>query len=127
MADESSIILSFQVRIVRRDIGTKVDIPSTDLVEQVSVLLDGIQVNLLETAKQKRDACIAPINTWDEFTAALNDKKLILAPWCDEEVFDVLTYTSTVPVCCYGRSIIQDIFSKTFFFELERIDFIRTR
>lgn len=74
-----------QVRIVRRDNGTKVDIPSTDLVEQVRVLLDGIQVNLLETAKQKRDACIVRISTWDEFTAALNEKKLILAPWCDEE------------------------------------------
>ncbi|XP_047047195.1 proline--tRNA ligase, cytoplasmic-like [Lolium rigidum] len=74
-----------QVRIVRRDNGTKVDIPSTDLVEQVRLLLNVIQVNLFETAKQKRDACIAPISTWDEFTAALNDKKLILAPWCDEE------------------------------------------
>ena len=84
--------MSFQVRIVRRDNGTKVDIPSTDLVEQVRVLLDGIQVNLLETAKQKRDACIERISTWDEFTAALNDKKLILAPWCDEEVFDALPY-----------------------------------
>jgi prolyl-tRNA synthetase len=78
----------FQVRIVRRDNGTKVDIPSTDLVEQVRLLLNVIQVNLFETAKQKRDACIAPISTWDEFTAALNDKKLILAPWCDEEVCD---------------------------------------
>ncbi|KAM3403210.1 hypothetical protein ACQJBY_006760 [Aegilops geniculata] len=74
-----------QVRIVRRDNGTKVDIPSTDLVEQVRVLLDGIQANLLETAKAKRDACIVIISTWDEFIAALNDKKLILAPWCDEE------------------------------------------
>ncbi|KAF7025317.1 hypothetical protein CFC21_037517 [Triticum aestivum] len=74
-----------QVRIVRRDNGTKVDIPSTDLVEQVRVLLDGIQVNLLETAKAKRDACIEIISTWDEFIAALNNKKLILAPWCDEE------------------------------------------
>jgi prolyl-tRNA synthetase len=89
--------MSFQVRIVRRDNGTKVDIPSADLVEQVRMLLDGIQVNLLETAKQKRDACIAPVNTWDEFTAALNEKKLILAPWCDEEVSDVLTYIFHIP------------------------------
>jgi prolyl-tRNA synthetase len=82
--------LSFQVRIVRRDNGAKVDVPSTGLVEHVRVLLDGIQDNLFEKAKEKRDACIKVINTWDEFAAALNDKKLILAPWCDEEVFDVL-------------------------------------
>uniref|UniRef100_A0A0E0FBT3 proline--tRNA ligase n=1 Tax=Oryza meridionalis TaxID=40149 RepID=A0A0E0FBT3_9ORYZ len=43
------------------------------------------QKNLFETAKQKRDACLKVVNTWDEFIAALNDKKLILAPWCDEE------------------------------------------
>ncbi|KAF7100569.1 hypothetical protein CFC21_102064 [Triticum aestivum] len=74
-----------QVRVVRRDNGAKVDIPSTDLVEHVKVLLDGIQDSLFETAKQKRDACIEVVHTWDEFTAALNDKKLILAPWCEEE------------------------------------------
>jgi prolyl-tRNA synthetase len=77
------------VRIVRRDNGAKADIPSTDLVEHVRMLLDEIQDGLFETAKQKRDACIEIIHTWDEFTAALNEKKLILAPWCDEEVFKV--------------------------------------
>ena len=91
-------VLYLQVRIVRRDNGTKVDIPSTDLVEQVRVLLDGIQANLLETAKAKRDACVVIISTWDEFIAALNDKKLILAPWCDEEVFYVLPYISPIPL-----------------------------
>jgi prolyl-tRNA synthetase len=79
----------FQVRIVRRDNGAKADIPSTDLVEHVRMLLDEIQDSLFETAKQKRDACIKVIHTWDEFTTALNEKKLILAPWCDEEVFEV--------------------------------------
>ncbi|XP_048542059.1 proline--tRNA ligase, cytoplasmic-like isoform X2 [Triticum urartu] len=74
-----------QVPVVRRDNGAKVDILSTDLVEHVKVLLDGIQDSLFQTAKQKRDACIEVVYTWDEFTAALNDKKLILAPWCDEE------------------------------------------
>ncbi|OEL27463.1 Proline--tRNA ligase, cytoplasmic [Dichanthelium oligosanthes] len=74
-----------QVRIVRRDNGAKVDIPVANLVEEVKALLDEIQGNLLKTAKEKRDACIEVIHTWDEFTAALNNKRLILAPWCDEE------------------------------------------
>ncbi|GJR29893.1 proline--tRNA ligase, cytoplasmic [Tanacetum coccineum] len=34
---------------------------------------------------EKRDACIQVIRTWDEFTEALGQKKLILAPWCDEK------------------------------------------
>jgi prolyl-tRNA synthetase len=74
-----------QVRVVRRDNGLKVDIPAANLVEEVKALLDEIQANLLKTAKEKRDACIEVIHTWDEFTTALNNKRLILAPWCDEE------------------------------------------
>jgi len=77
------------VRVVRRDNGAKVDIPVANLVEEVKVLLDEIQANLLKTAKEKRDACIEVIHTWDEFTTALNNKRLILAPWCDEEVLDL--------------------------------------
>ncbi|XP_066350975.1 proline--tRNA ligase, cytoplasmic [Miscanthus floridulus] len=74
-----------QVRIVRRDNGAKADIPVTNLVEEVKVLLDEIQTNLFKAAQEKRDACVQVINTWDEFTTALNNKRLILAPWCDEE------------------------------------------
>ncbi|TKW09415.2 hypothetical protein SEVIR_6G093200v4 [Setaria viridis] len=73
------------VRMVRRDNGVKVDVPVANLVEEVRVLLDGIQENLFRAAKERRDACIRVIHTWDEFIAALNDKRLILAPWCDEE------------------------------------------
>ncbi|ONM14709.1 Proline--tRNA ligase cytoplasmic [Zea mays] len=74
-----------QVRIVRRDNGAKVDIPVTNLVEDVKVLLDEIQKNLFKTAQERRDACVQVVSSWDEFTTALNNKRLILAPWCDEE------------------------------------------
>ncbi|XP_020570832.1 LOW QUALITY PROTEIN: proline--tRNA ligase, cytoplasmic-like [Phalaenopsis equestris] len=75
-----------QVRVVRRDNGVKVDIPVANLVEKIKELLISIQENLFNTAKQKRDASIKLVQTWDEFIDALNDKKMILAPWCDEEV-----------------------------------------
>ncbi|MBA0656180.1 hypothetical protein Goklo_008564, partial [Gossypium klotzschianum] len=48
-------------------------------------MLEKIQQNLFDVAKQKRDACIEVVKTWDEFVKALGQKKLILAPWCDEE------------------------------------------
>lgn len=83
------------MRVVRRDSGAKVDIPVANLVEEVKALLDDIQANLLKAAKEKRDACIEVIHTWDEFTTALNNKRLILAPWCDEEVLEDLFY-----ICC---------------------------
>ena len=55
-------------------------------MEHVKELLEKIQANMYEVAKQKREACVEEIKTWDEFIVALNKKKLILAPWCDEEV-----------------------------------------
>lgn len=41
---------------------------------------------MLDVAKQKRDECIQVIHTWDEFVEALNQRKMILGPWCDEKV-----------------------------------------
>ena len=83
--------MSYQVRIVRRDNGTKIDVPMGELVERVQEILTSIQENLFNTAKEKRDACIEVVHTWDEFMTALNNKKLILAPWCDEEVYIYLS------------------------------------
>lgn len=77
------------MRAVRRDNGAKTDLPRDDLVEKVKGLLNDIQQNLFDVAKQKRDACIQVVHTWDEFVEALNQRKMILAPWCDEEVWTV--------------------------------------
>ncbi|KAM7487962.1 hypothetical protein LguiB_025446 [Lonicera macranthoides] len=74
-----------QVRAVRRDNFAKVDIPMATLVEQVNEMLADIQQNLFDIAKQKRDACIKVVYTWKEFEEALSEKKMILAPWCDDE------------------------------------------
>jgi prolyl-tRNA synthetase len=79
--------VSYQVRLVRRDNGAKIDVPMAGLVEKVQEILTSIHENLFNTAKVKRDACIEVVHTWDEFMTALNNKKLILAPWCDEEVY----------------------------------------
>ncbi|GAA0184887.1 aminoacyl-tRNA synthetase [Lithospermum erythrorhizon] len=74
-----------QVRAVRRDNSEKVDIEMKNLAKEVKDMLDNIQQNLFDTAKVKRDACIQVVKTWDEFMEALNQKKMIFAPWCDEE------------------------------------------
>ncbi|XP_043725730.1 proline--tRNA ligase, cytoplasmic-like [Telopea speciosissima] len=74
-----------QVRVVRCDNLAKIDIPMSTLVEQVKDILASIQQSLFDAAKQKRDEHIKVVHTWDEFVEALNQKKMILAPWCDEE------------------------------------------
>ncbi|KAF3949765.1 hypothetical protein ACB098_04G082800 [Castanea mollissima] len=78
-----------QVRAVRRDNSAKTDIPRDKLVEQVKEMLDNIQQSLFDAAKQKRDACIQTVKTWDEFVEALSQRKMIFAPWCDEEEVEV--------------------------------------
>ncbi|GAV69393.1 tRNA-synt_2b domain-containing protein/HGTP_anticodon domain-containing protein/ProRS-C_1 domain-containing protein [Cephalotus follicularis] len=78
-------LVNDQVRAVRRDNGAKLDISRANLIEQVKEMLDSIQQSLFNAAKQKRDTCIAVAKTWDEFMVALSQKKMILAPWCDEE------------------------------------------
>lgn len=74
------------MRAVRRDNSAKIDIPMAELVAQVKDMLDNIQQSLFDIAKQKRDACIQTVHTWEEFATALTQKKMIMAPWCDEEV-----------------------------------------
>ncbi|KAG8367743.1 hypothetical protein BUALT_Bualt16G0104600 [Buddleja alternifolia] len=75
-----------QVRAVQRDNSAQIDdIPMADLTERVKEMLNNIQQNLFDVAKQKRDACIHVVHTWEEFVEALGQKKMILAPWCDEE------------------------------------------
>ncbi|KAF7150737.1 hypothetical protein RHSIM_Rhsim02G0055200 [Rhododendron simsii] len=74
-----------QVRAVRRDNSAKSDLSMASLVEHVKDMLTSIQQSLFDVAKQKRDACILVVKTWDEFVEALSHKKMILAPWCDEE------------------------------------------
>ncbi|KAJ3674855.1 hypothetical protein LUZ60_005471 [Juncus effusus] len=74
-----------QVMAVRRDNGAKEKVAVVNLVEGVTELLNSIHESLFNAAKEKRDACIKVVSTWDEFVSALNDKKMILAPWCDEE------------------------------------------
>ncbi|GLJ11146.1 hypothetical protein SUGI_0144460 [Cryptomeria japonica] len=73
-----------QVRVVRRDSFVKEDVPLGQLTERVGELLEKIQSDMFERAKLKRDSCIKKVENWDEFMCALNDKMMVLAPWCDE-------------------------------------------
>ncbi len=79
------------MRVVRRDsedkaVGRSQDIPVADLVERIGEILDEMQKGLLERARKERSSCIATAYNWDDFMAALNNKKMVLAPWCDEVV-----------------------------------------
>ncbi|KAK2396563.1 proline--tRNA ligase, cytoplasmic [Trifolium repens] len=78
-----------QVSVIRRDNGAKMSIANADLVEEIKKLLGNIQQNMFDVAKQKQLECIQVIHTWDEFVEALDQRKMILAPWCDEKVVEL--------------------------------------
>lgn len=50
-------------------------------------ILHDIHDSTFNAAKQKRDNCLKIVNAWKESVVALSEKKLILATWCDEEVY----------------------------------------
>lgn len=73
-----------QVRMVRRDNFEKEDVPLDNVATRAAALLEEIQANLFKKAKEERDSCIKKVLTWDDFIQALNEKKMVLAPWCDD-------------------------------------------
>ena len=82
--------------MVRRDNFEKEDVPVQDVATRALELLDDIQKSLFQKAKKERDECIKKVLTWDEFILALNDKKMVLAPWCDEVVWETFNEIFTL-------------------------------
>ena len=71
-----------QVEIARRDTKEKSSVSMDGLTNTVSSLLEEIQTNLFERAKQYRDEHITKVDTWDEFIQILDTKAgFVSAHW----------------------------------------------
>ena len=75
---------SSQCRIVRRDDGSKEDIPIEGLETYVTNLLETIQKSLFEKAKKGRDEKLVQVTKWEDFVPALEKHCLVLTPFCDQ-------------------------------------------
>jgi prolyl-tRNA synthetase len=64
-----------QIEVARRDTKEKTSIPLDGVADYVVQLLDEIQDNLLNRAKQFREDNITKVDTFDEFKAVLNTAK----------------------------------------------------
>ncbi|KAG0088724.1 ribose-phosphate pyrophosphokinase 1 [Podila epicladia] len=73
-----------QIMAVRRDNGAKIALQQTTLVSEVCDLLDIIQRDMFNRAKNIRDANVVFIEEWKDFVPALDKKQLCLIPWCEE-------------------------------------------
>ena len=67
--------------VARRDTLTKSFLPMEGLTQAVETMLDTVQVELFERAKVHRDRSIHVVNSWDEFTAALDRGGFVSAHW----------------------------------------------
>ncbi len=74
-----------QCVVVRRDTGEKLTVALDDLQDTVAGLLDTIQSDMLEKARQHRDANTHTAKNWDEFKDIIENKQgFIKAMWCGE-------------------------------------------
>ena len=98
-----------QVTAVRRDTGAKEALPIANLSSSIKSLLDRIQADLFATAKQNYENCLSVVKEWKAFVPALNEGKVCVVPWCEQESCEdgikdqsakefVLCHLS--PLCC---------------------------
>jgi prolyl-tRNA synthetase len=72
------------VMLVRRDTNAKIPVPWASLAEKIQAILDEVQAGLFAKAKAALDDGIVKVTKWEEVTPALNKRKLVLAPWCED-------------------------------------------
>ena len=71
------------VTLVRRDTGNKRAVENVS-AEAIELELKQMHADMLAKQQAKLEESIIRISCWDEVMPALNNKKLILAPWCED-------------------------------------------
>ncbi len=70
------------VEVARRDTKEKMSVSMDGIAFYIKTLLDEIQLNMFEKARQYRDAHITKVDTWEEFVNVLENKGgFVLAHW----------------------------------------------
>ena len=71
------------VTLVRRDTGNKRAVADLS-ANTIELELKQMHSDMLAKQKVKLDESIVRVTSWDEVMPALNNKKMILAPWCED-------------------------------------------
>jgi prolyl-tRNA synthetase len=74
-----------QAIIVARFESQKRPIKADDAVREVREELEAMHFRMLDAAKKRITAATCETKTWEEFIKAIEDKKLVLAPFCGKE------------------------------------------
>ncbi|EUR69281.1 prolyl-tRNA synthetase [Plasmodium falciparum UGT5.1] len=70
--------------IVRRDNNEKCNVKKESVLLETQQMLVDIHKNLFLKAKKKLDDSIVQVTSFSEVMNALNKKKMVLAPWCED-------------------------------------------
>jgi len=71
-----------QVVMVRRDTGEKITVKNSELKDKVGEYLEEIQNHLFDKAHENMKKSIVETEDWSEFLKAVDDRKIIYAPYC---------------------------------------------
>jgi len=63
----------------------KFQVPWENIGELTAKLLDQIHNEMFEKAKQARDCKIKESDNWEDFMNQINQKNIVLTPWCDRK------------------------------------------
>lgn len=74
-----------QLVAVRRDTGEKITIALNDVATKIPALLKQIHNDMYNKAKNEFDDHICLVHNWNDFTAGLAGKNLLLAAFCGDE------------------------------------------
>ncbi|CDO91902.1 unnamed protein product [Kluyveromyces dobzhanskii CBS 2104] len=74
-----------QVTCVRRNDGKKIVVSISDLENRIPEILEEMQADLFNKAKELFDTHRVIVDEWEGFVPALNKKNVILSPWCGVE------------------------------------------
>lgn len=74
-----------QVTCVRRNDGKKIVVSLNDLEKRIPEILEELQQDLFNKAKELFDTHRVIVDEWKDFVPALNKKNVILSPWCGVE------------------------------------------
>ncbi|QEU58597.1 hypothetical protein KDRO_A06180 [Kluyveromyces lactis] len=74
-----------QVTCVRRNDSKKIVVSLDDLEKRIPEILEELQQDLFNKAKELFDTHRVIVDEWKDFVPALNKKNVILSPWCGVE------------------------------------------
>lgn len=72
------------VVVVRRDNGDKEIVKEADLLKRVSEIINEMHSDMFAKAKKFLDSSIVNVSNWDEFEAAIKDRKIAKAHFCGD-------------------------------------------